>query len=135
MNKETKFYGKCKSYYEYDVVVDNKVVLSRETNKDFAVAVLNCYLEQKKHDNIYLNTIKKVRYTMMDKEDFYKYKVVMNDFIFYANDIAYIKRTLTMQVKKQQAQNNRASVYIVGSRIDACFTLVRKDDGRWYSED
>ena len=58
-------YGRCRAYYEWRVIADNKIVC-RENYKPLAQAVLEHFLREKKCDNVYMIKITRVRYTLLE---------------------------------------------------------------------
>ena len=58
-------YRRCYASYLYEVVVDNQVKCC-ERDKELAQVVLEHYLREKRFDNVYLRTIKSIRYTLVD---------------------------------------------------------------------
>ena len=58
-------YRRCYAVSFYEVVVDNKSV-AYENERDIAEVVLDHYLREKKHDNVYLIKHTRIRYTLVE---------------------------------------------------------------------
>lgn len=61
----SKKYARCRAYYEWQVMVDNKV-MCRENDKQIAQIMLDHFLREKKYDNVYMIKITRVRYTLLE---------------------------------------------------------------------